>query len=58
MKKPPNEKKFIVDLSASVCFDESEPEQCLTFPMMVGSEIPQPFCDMTATMSLSSKSKD
>ncbi|VDH91582.1 Hypothetical predicted protein [Mytilus galloprovincialis] len=53
MKKPPNEKKFIVDLSASVCFDESEPEQCLTFPMMVGSEIPQPFCDMTATMSLS-----
>ncbi|CAG2189963.1 unnamed protein product [Mytilus edulis] len=51
--KPPNEKKFIVDLTASVCFDETEPDQCLTFPMMVGSEIPQPFCDMTATMSLS-----
>lgn len=55
MKKPPNEKKFIVDLTASVCFDEDDEDQCLTFVMLKGSEIPQILCDMTATMSLLSK---
>ncbi|KAK3612511.1 hypothetical protein CHS0354_024482 [Potamilus streckersoni] len=49
IKKPPNEKKFIVDLQVGACF-EKDGSCLLRVPVMTGTEIPQPVCDMSATI--------
>ncbi|XP_021353372.1 uncharacterized protein LOC110450253 [Mizuhopecten yessoensis] len=50
LKKPPNRKIFIIDLSLKFCPDADE---CfIEIPVLESTEIPQILCDINATLSL------
>lgn len=54
IKKPPEQKKFVIDLNVKTCLEEGKPCE-VDEAIFQGTEVPQPMCDMEATMSLKSK---
>ncbi|VDI06314.1 Hypothetical predicted protein [Mytilus galloprovincialis] len=51
IKKPPEQKKFVIDLNVKTCLEEGKPCE-VDEAIFQGTEVPQPMCDMEATMSL------
>ena len=54
IKKPPNKKIFVIDLDVAACF-ENDGSCLIEVPLMKGSEVPQPGCDMSATINFMGK---
>ncbi|KAL5015120.1 hypothetical protein ScPMuIL_009390 [Solemya velum] len=49
---PTDKKVFVIDLTISLCMEHSQP--CMfTIPVFKGTEVPQPICDLSATIGLS-----
>jgi hypothetical protein len=54
IKKPPEQKKFVIDLVVKACLEEGKPCE-IDVPVFQQTEVPQPMCDIEATLSLKSK---
>ncbi|KAL5014713.1 hypothetical protein ScPMuIL_008983 [Solemya velum] len=49
---PTDKKVFVIDLTISLCMESNQP--CMfTIPVFKGTEVPQPICDLSATIGLS-----